>query len=176
MRFISPIAHFSMTLITCMLITGISCNPLQQDIIVYPPGTGSPEDARTTPQSPIQQAPSASDDTIERNITVTEANSIFSIGLPPGYMEEREVNAQEPVDFWFEYLTPGISLKVNGADIEIPADRRNSKLGYMGNVTSFKYIMKNLTGQTVSYNLHIIPSKSGESVPVVTREKWIAPQ
>lgn len=111
----------------------------------------------------------------ERQVTVTEANSVFSIGLPPGYKEERQVNAQKPIDFWFEYLTPDMSLEINGVAVEIPTRRSSTKLGYTSNVTSFSYVMKNLTSQTISYNLHMVPSKAGDSVPAVTREKWIAP-
>lgn len=147
-------------------------DPLKGNIKVYPPQS---PDQQQPPVTPPATPPMTSQlQTTERHITVTANNSIFSIGLPPGYCEEREVSAQKPIDFWFEYLTPDMSLEVNGNLIEIPI-RRTDKVGYTTNVTTFKYVLKNNSVQYRSYNLHMLPSKQGDSIPVVTREKWIAP-
>ena len=156
----------------CAVFSG---NPLQGDIKVYSGNKGG-EQEPAPPSAPfLNQSPVQPNNPTERQVTVTEANSVFSIGLPPGYKEERQVNAQKPIDFWFEYLTPDMSLEINGVAVEIPIRRSSTKLGYTSNVTSFSYVMKNLTSQTISYNLRMVPSKAGDSVPAVTREKWIAP-
>jgi hypothetical protein len=151
-------------------------NPLQGGIKVYS-GDKVPEQAQPPSQVPPaatpQPAPVA--DTTERHETVTDANSVFSIGLPPGYREERQVSAQKPVDFWFEYLTPDMSLTLNGIPVEIPARRGSGKVGFTSGVIVFSYVMNNLSGQYLSYNLRIVPSKPGEAVNIVTRETWTAP-
>jgi len=100
---------------------------------------------------------------------------VFSIGLPAGYREERSVTAQKPIDFWFEYITPEMALEVNGRSVEIPVRRSTAKLGYTAGVYNFSYVLRNLSAQPLSYNLHMAPSKAGDAVPAVTREKWIAP-
>jgi hypothetical protein len=149
-------------------------DPLQGGIKVYSGDKGGEQEqpsqlpAPATPPAPVA-------DTTERHETVTDANSVFSIGLPPGYREERQVNAQKPVDFWFEYLTPDMSLTVNGVPVEIPVRRGTGKVGFTSGVTGFSYVMKNLSGQYLSYNLRIVPSTPGEAVPMVTRETWTAP-
>jgi hypothetical protein len=123
-----------------------------------------------THQQPFQKPP----ETTTRNITVTDSNSVFSIGMPAGYREERQVTAQQPVDFWFEYLQSGMELRVNGQLVELP-ERWSGKIGYTQRVTSFSYTLKNGTGQSQSYNLRMVPSQTGASVQAVTTEKWIAP-
>jgi hypothetical protein len=113
---------------------------------------------------------------VERQVTVTEANSVFSIGMPPGYTEERQVTAQRPIDFWFEYVpADNVTLEINGVDVQIPDRWSNARVGYASNVTSFSYVIKNSSMQAISYNLHMLPSKAGDSVPLVTKEKWSAP-
>jgi hypothetical protein len=124
------------------------------------------------PQLSLPQALPTS--TVERQITITQANSVFSIGMPSGYKEERQVNAQKPIDFWFEYLNSDMELTVNGQTVEIPA-RWSSKIGYTRNVTGFSYVMKNQSGQSQAYNLRMVPSQPGDTVQAVTREKWTAP-
>ena len=150
-------------------------DPLQGGVKLYSGDKGGEEDQlpQVTPPPAATQTPAV--DTKERHETVTEANSVFSIGLPPGYREERQVNAQKPVDFWFEYLTPEMSLTVNGASVEIPVRRGTDKVGFTSGVTSFSYVMKNLSAEYLSYNLHIVPSIPGEAVPMVTWETWTAP-
>jgi len=152
-------------------------DPLQGGIKVYSGNKGAEQEQPSqilppTPPTP-QTVPPV--DTTERQVTVTEANSVFSIGLPPGYREERRVSAQKSVDFWFEYLTPEMSLTVNGAAVEIPVRRDMGKTGFTSNVMGFSYVMVNRSNQYLSYNLRIVPSKPGDSAPMVTRETWTAP-
>jgi hypothetical protein len=150
-------------------------DPLQGGIKVYSGDKGGEQEQTSQVITPPTPSPVPPVDTTERQVTVTDANSVFSIGLPPGYREERQVSAQRPVDFWFEYLTPEMSLTVNGVPVEIPIRRGTGKTGLTSNVTVFSYVMKNPSSQYLSYNLHIVPSKPGESVPMVTRETWTAP-
>ncbi len=152
-----------------------ACNPLQGGIKVYS-GSKGEEPPQSQPPAPlVSQPPSQAGDTKERQVTITESNSVFSIGLPAGYREERSVTAQKPIDFWFEYLTTEMALEVNGQPVEIPVRRTTAKVGYTTNVYNFSYVLTNLSAQPLSYNLHMAPSKTGDSVPAVTREKWIAP-
>jgi len=164
--------------IVMMLASGCqSCtpDPLQGGIKVYSGNKGL-EQEQPSPVIPTPSpTPAPTTDTTERHETVTDANSVFSIGVPPGYQEERQVNAQKPVDFWFEYLTPDMSLTLNGAKVEIPVSYGAGKTGFTSGVTSFSYVMKNTSKQYLSYNLRIVPSTPGESVPMVTRETWTAP-
>jgi hypothetical protein len=96
--------------------------------------------------------------------------------MPPGYTEERQVTAQKPIDFWFEYLpSDNVSLEINGVDVQIPAPQSSARLGYTSSVTSFSYVIKNSSLQAISYNLHMVPSNAGDSIPAVTQETWIAP-
>jgi len=150
-------------------------DPLQGGIKVYS-GDKIPDQEQTSqvpPPAAVPPAPAVQ--TNERHETVTEANSVFSIGVPPGYREERRVSADKPVDYWFEYLTPDMSLTVNGVPVEIPVRRGAGKVGFTAGVTAFSYVMKNLSGQYLSYNLRVVPSTPGQAVPMVTRETWTAP-
>jgi hypothetical protein len=159
-----------------MVASGCVCrpaDPLQGGIKVYPGNTAGQDTQPTQPQPPI--ATPATDKPVERQITVTESNSVFSIGMPPGYTEERYVTAQKPVNFWFEYLTPDVELIVNGKRIDIPQRRTSTKLAYTTDVFGFNYVIRNLTPQAISYNLHIEPSQPGSTVPAYTREKWTPP-
>jgi hypothetical protein len=168
----------SIALPLVLLLSGcnaFACNPLQGGIKTYS-GSKGEEQQQTQPPAPfVGQPPAQANSTEERQITVTESNSVFSIGLPAGYREERSVTAQKPLDFWFEYLTSDMALEVNGQPVEIPARRSTAKIGYTANVYYFSYVMRNLSAQPLSYNLRMAPSKTGDSVPAVTREKWIAP-
>ena len=150
-------------------------DPLQGGIKLYSGDKVGEEGQlpQAVPPPAASQTPAV--DTKERHETVTEVNSVFSIGVPPGYREERQVSAQKPVDFWFEYLTPDMSLTVNGVPVEIPVRRGTGKVGFTSGVTGFSYVMKNLSTQYLSYNLRIVPSKPGEAAPMVTRETWTAP-
>ncbi len=162
----------AVTLIACF-----ACNPLPEGIKVFSGGEkGGEQEPTPSLAPPLTQPPVQPNNPTERQVTVTSANSIFSIGMPPGYTEERQVSAQKPIDFWFEYLpTDNVSLEINGVAVEIPARRSSARLGYKTNVTGFSYVIKNRSSQVISYNLHMVPSKAGDSVPAVTREKWIAP-
>jgi hypothetical protein len=171
-----------LALLVCMVMIVLasgcqSCtpDPLQGGIKVYSGNKGAEQEQPSQVPSPSIPQTVPPVETTERQVTVTEANSVFSIGLPPGYREERRVSAQKPVDFWFEYLTPEMSLTVNGAAIEIPVRRGTGKTGFTSNVMGFSYVMVNQSNQYLSYNLRVIPSNPGESVPMVTRETWTAP-
>jgi hypothetical protein len=159
------------------MLTGCvpSCNdPLHGNLKVYPGNTGEGQLPSTTYTAPAV-TPSAKTDTVERHITITESNSVFSIGIPKGYREERTVTAEKPIDFWFEYIGENITLTVNGNTVEVPVRRTTTKLGYKSSVTSFSYTINNFSSAATSYNLRMTPTKAGDSVPAVTREKWIAP-
>jgi hypothetical protein len=163
-------------LLLLVLITALACNPLQGDIKVYSGDKGG-EQKTTPPSAPsLTQSPAQPNNPTERQVTVTSANSVFSIGMPAGYTEERQVTAQKPIDFWLEYLpSDNVTLQINGVDMQIPARWSNTRIGYTSSVTSFNYVIKNSSTQSISYNLHMMPSKAGDSVPLVTKEKWSAP-
>ena len=157
--------------------SAFSCNPLQGEIKAISGGKNADHSTEQT-QPPISFAspPAAqSNNIVERQVTITESNSVFSIGLPAGYREERSVTAQKPVDFWFEYVTSDMALEVNGQPVEVPVRGSAAKLGYTTNVYNFSYVLRNLSTQPLSYNLHMVPSQAGDTVPAITREKWVAP-
>jgi hypothetical protein len=149
-------------------------DPLQGNLKVFP---GNSDEGFQPPSSPpVASPPSVQVSTpTERSIVITESNSVFSIGIPAGYKEERQVFAEKPVDYWFEYVSPETTLQINGIKVEVPIRRTGARLGYTAGVTSFSYVMVNPTSQMVSYNLRITPSKKGEQVPASTIEKWTAP-
>lgn len=170
--FISLAIPISLLLSGC---NAFACDPLQGGIKTYS-GSKGEEQQQAQPPAPSAGQPTAQyNSTTERQITITESNSVFSIGLPAGYREERSVTAQKPIDFWFEYLTSEMALEVNGHPVEIPVRRSTAKVGYTANVYNFSYVLRNLSAQPLSYNLHMAPSRAGDAVPAVTREKWIAP-
>jgi hypothetical protein len=171
-------------LIALVLLTSTGCactpnDPLGGKIYTTSPATDTgetgqpaaitvPQPAATTPaQSKVQE--------VERQITVTRTNSEFTIGLPAGYTEEREISASKPVDIWFQYITPDMSLVVNGDTVQVPERRSMSKLGLVQGVTHLRYVLKNLSANYLSYSLRIMPATQSGDVPVTTREKWTAP-
>jgi hypothetical protein len=165
------------TSIAALLLTGLvtSCNdPLHGNLKVYPGNNEEGQPPSNTYTAPAV-TPSTKSETTERQITITESNSVFSIGIPKGYREERQVTAEKPIDFWFEYLGENVTLTINGNAVEVPVRRTTAKLGYTSSVTSFSYTIYNYSSAATSYNLRMTPSKAGDSVPAVTREKWIAP-
>jgi hypothetical protein len=163
-------------LLLILLLTTFACNPLQGGIKVYSGDKGSEQNAMPPSAPSLSQPPVQPNNPTERQVTVTAANSIFSIGMPAGYTEERQVTAQKPIDFWLEYLpSENVTLQINGIDVQIPARWSNARIGYVSSVTSFNYVIRNSSTRAISYNLHMVPSKAGDSVPVVTKEKWGAP-
>jgi hypothetical protein len=168
--------------LSAVLLTGCfacSNNPLSGDIKVFS-GTGkgetqSPADTISNPNATPAQTAQSKTETNERKITITDSNSVFSIGVPKGYKEERQVTAEKPIDFWFEYIGENVTLTVDGNILEVPVRRTTAKLGYKSGVTSFNYSILNSSSAATSYNLRMTPSKAGDSVPAVTREKWTAP-
>jgi len=172
----------SIILLSTVLLTGCfacSSNPLTGDIKVFS-GAGKgeeqiPSNTIPVPNTTPAQTTQSKIETNERTITITDSNSVFSIGVPKGYKEERSVTAEKPIDFWFEYIGENVILTVDGNVVEVPVRRTTAKLGYKSSVTSFSYSVFNSSSAATSYNLMMIPSKAGDSVPAITREKWIAP-
>ncbi len=165
------------TTIAALVLTGCAASsndPLHGNLKVYPGSVDEGQPPSNTNTAPAV-APSAKSDTTERHITITESNSVFSIGVPKGYHEERQVTADKPINYWFEYIGENVTLTVNGNAVEVPVRRTTTKLGYTSSVTSFSYTIYNYSSAATSYNLRMTPSKAGDSVPAVTREKWIAP-
>ncbi len=163
-----------------LLATASGCqscapDPLQgQGVKIYSGNKGVAEQQH--PQAPPSSQPAVPEtQTKERHEVVTEANSVFSIGVPPGYKEERRVTTQQPVNFWFEYLTPDMSLTLNGVPVQITVQYGAGKTAYTEGVTGFSYVMKNTSKQYLSYNLRIVPSTPGAQAPMVTSETWTAP-
>ena len=178
MRYTAAVAVVALALVLVILpAAGCgSCapDPLPGGVKIYSGDKAmEPEQQPQTP--PPQPVTQPAIQTKERHETVTDANSVFSISAYPGYREERQVNTEKPVDFWFEYLTPDMSLTLNGVPVEITTRYGAGKTAFTSGVTSFSYVMKNTSTQQLSYNLRIVPSIPGTSVPMVTRETWIAP-
>jgi len=160
----------------CLLM--LSCQqPHQQtgDVPIYtfPPQGNQPvtEAEANAPPSPSPQ--NNEEGYIVRNIIVDQQNSIFSIGIPAGQREQTEVTAEKPIDFCFEYLPAEAKLEVNGIEVQRDPFHWETKIGYTTSVTKFEYQISNTTGNYISYNLHLIPSAAGESVPVIVRQRWI---
>ncbi|MBN1375344.1 MAG: hypothetical protein JXA01_04240 [Dehalococcoidia bacterium] len=155
-----------------------SCNdPLQGNIKVFSTGAKGEEET-TADQNQVTapiKTPPVKQEITKRYITITESNSIFSIGIPKGYREERRVEAEKPIDFWFEYVNPEVELMVDGTPVEIPVRWTTEKLGFKSSVRSFSYTIYNSTSDFTSYNLHMVPTKTGEAVPAVTHEKYVVP-
>jgi hypothetical protein len=163
-------AIFSMALLSCRQS---SQQPGDIPIYTFPPQQNQPgaEPGSSTPVTPLP--PDTKGDYIVRNIVVDERNSIFSIGIPAGYREQTEVTAQKPIDFWFEYLLADAKLEVNGVEVQRDPFRWETKIKYTTSTFKFEYQITNKTGNSISYNLHLVPTVPGQSVPVVVRQRWI---
>jgi hypothetical protein len=155
-----------------LILTGIavSCRsvPSSESDIHFYNFNQEKGDMSPSNNQPTNQAPSYSNEPDEytRNVIVTEQNSIFSIGIPANHTEKTEVTAEKPVDFWFEYVPDDLQLKINNQLAPRDPTKWETKLGYMEHVTKFNYEAKNGSSGIMSYNLYIIPSTEGESVPV----------
>jgi hypothetical protein len=148
----------------------------QPNVPIY---TFSPNDVPTQPgtsktsSTPAVGMPSSpANQYIERNITVTDQNSIFSIGIPPGNVENTEVIAEKPIDYWFEYLPAEIKLEVDGKEIARDLLKWETKIAYTKSVNRFSYRITNAATQAISYNLHLVPSSPGASIAVKVRQRW----
>jgi hypothetical protein len=164
--------------VLCILMLSCRQAPPQTDdvpVYTFPPQGDQPEtDITPEPETPAAtETPDNNDGYTVRNIVVDRNNSIFSIGIPAGQSEETEVTAEKPIDFWFEYLPAEASLEVNGEKIQRDPFHWETKVSYTTAVTDFEYRIDNTTGNYISYNLHLVPSASGETVPVVIRQRWI---
>jgi hypothetical protein len=148
----------------------------QPNVPIY---TFSPNDVPSTSSTPkTSYSPSLgatstpAGEYIERNITVTDQNSVFSIGIPIGNVENTEVIAEKPIDYWFEYLPAEAKLEVDGREIARDTSKWETKIAYTKSVNRFSYRITNSTGQVISYNLHLLPSSSGTNISVKVRQKW----
>jgi hypothetical protein len=163
-------------LVAIMSMSLFSC--VQPNVPIY---TFSPNDVPATTSSPGPSsnpplgAARPSEENVERNITVTDQNSVFSIGMPAGYLESTEINAEKPVDYWFEYLPAEAILEVDGKEIARDASKWETKLAYAKSVTRFSYRITNKSGGAISYNLHLSPSTPGAGIPVKIKQKWTPP-
>jgi hypothetical protein len=169
---------FIVSIVILSSITVISCSssvPSSQDDIhmyTFDQGDGSmtPTGEPPTPNQPV---PNISDSQkYVRNEVVTEQNSVFSIGIPANYTEKTEVTAEKPVNFWFEYVPDDMQLKVDNQIVQRDPTQWEFKLRYTENVTKFKYEARNDSSGMMSYNLYIIPSDAGDSVPVTVTQKY----
>ena len=151
--------------------------PPKVEIYTFPPRSDSPPQTPSPGQPPAVQPPPAEkqpQDYVERRIVVDQRNSVFSIGLPANTREETEVIAEKPIDFWFEYLPNEVQLEVDGMPVQ-RSMRWELKLRYTTGVTRFKYVVINATPTFYSYNLHLMPTKTEGSIPVVVRQHWSQP-
>jgi hypothetical protein len=169
---------FILSIIILSTIAIISCSSSvpssQDDIHMY---TFDQNDGSMTPTgeppTPNQPVPNISDSQkYVRNEVVTEQNSVFSIGIPAKHTEKTEVTAQKPVDFWFEYVPEDMQLKVDNQMVQRDPTQWELKLRYTENVTKFKYEVRNDSSGMMSYNLHIIPSSTGDSVQVTVTQLY----
>jgi hypothetical protein len=170
---------------TCFILTFViagifmgACNQLPggTNIPIYTvPPQNEKRNQVPPPSSPPQAHPSTkpTDQTITRTIVIDERNYVFGIGLWAGYIEEREITAQRPIDIWFEYIPDEMQLEINGVTIQRSQFSREYKPGYTAGVTNLRYKATNPTVKDMSYNLYLIPSRSGDSVSAIVKEKWI---
>lgn len=154
-----------------------SCRQPDVSIHSFSPLNGQDENSGVTNTAPIQPTLPATttatgEEYIERNIIVDDKNNVFSIGMPAGYQERTEVSAQKPIDYWFEYLPVEVKLEVDGIEIQRTSSWE-MKIKHTRSVTNFRYVITNTTGSAISYNLHLVPSAAGTSVPVIVRQRWI---
>jgi len=167
------------TVIILTTTAGCTClpnDPLKGNLKVFP-GTVDEGDQQPAPSTqPLLSSPAQPASPVERQVTVTTSNSVFSIGLPAGYTEEREIRATRPIDIWFEYLpSENVTLEVNGQSVQVPVRRATAKTGYLTGVTHISYVLKNQSVQGISYNLRMVPVNTADKIPVTTTEKWTAP-
>ena len=171
----------TITLLLAIAILGtaiLSCSkPSQPDVPLstYPPQENQP---LTAPEPDTQTVPAPNNepdkDAIVRNIVVDEHNNIFPIGIPAGQQEQTEISADNPVDYWFEYLPAEAKLEIDGKEIQRDPIHWEFKIAHTQSVTKFSYCIHNTTGGDIAYNLHLVPSLSSDSVPVIVRQRWIA--
>jgi hypothetical protein len=170
------IVLFSAVTLLLSLVLQTGCSNAQTDepdvdIHTFPATTDGPPATPPQTQQPLDQPAPPTNEYNKRSIVVDERNNVFAIGLPAGYQEKREIEAQKPVDVWFEYLPQEIELEVNGVKVE-RSDRWEFKIQYMSSITELSYTARNTSSQYLSYNLHIIPSAQGETVSVEVKEWW----
>jgi hypothetical protein len=150
----------------------VSCNANNPNVPIYfyPPETIG---ASSAPNTGSSTSPDNGQQSAERNITVDQKNNVFSIGIPAGWEEQTQIVASKPVDYWFEYLSSDMKLIVNGKEVTRNPGIYETKIGYTKYVTGFTYQIANITGNAISYNLHLIPSDPSQSVQVIVHQKWV---
>lgn len=166
-------------LVACVFLFIAGCQSLgyskspEVDIYTFQSGDESPSPTPYSEQSQDFKTSTekAQQDYIERQIVVDEHNKVFSIGVPANTMEKTEVVAEKPIDFWFEYVPDDLKLEVDGVVVQ-RSSNWEFKIRYTADVTKFEYIATNSTSNYYSYNLHLIPTKAGDSVNVTVRQKW----
>ncbi len=172
------LVHLS-TAIVILCIFIMSCDKSDQPEIpltTYPPHQNqsrSVSEPNAVSNTPPQDEPDKNKDVYLRTIVVDEHNNVFPIGTLASQNEQTEVNADKPVDFWFEYLPEQVKLEINGKEIQRDTMHWELKIGYTKSVTKFSYCIYNTTGGDIAYILHIVPSSEGDSVPVIVRQRWI---
>jgi hypothetical protein len=176
--------YLFLLVLSLLTVVFISCHqstqplnkiPGEIPIYTFPPKDNQPANQPQSTPPVVSSPPSneAKEEYVERNIVVTEQNSIFSIGIPAGSKEKTDVIAQKPINFWFEYLAAEAKLEINGTEVQRNPFSWETKIHYTKSVTKFSYEITNTTGNYISYNLHLVPSMTGESIPVVVRQHWI---
>ena len=159
-----------------ILFLSLACEPTVTDLDI-PIYTYKPADlpaSSTQPQNNHSQPPPLVKDQsdIIREILINDKNNIFSIGIPTGFMEKTSAIAQTSFDLWFEYLPIDAKLEVNGIEVVRNPSKWETKIGYLKAVTRLSYQIYNTTSNSISYNLHLFPSKPGYSIPVTIRQRW----
>jgi hypothetical protein len=167
--------------LTTLIAANLSCQGSNTilgnvEFHTYPPPNSDTEfqtqQNNSTTQTQLNSPNSSADQTVERNITVDEKNSVFSIGIPAGYKENTSVSTAKPIDFWFEYLPSEAILEIDGNEIQFDSSRRNTKIAFTKSVTYFSYQITDNSTSSISYNLHMVPSVPGQSVAVTIHQLW----
>jgi hypothetical protein len=171
-----------MTRYLCLLLafvivagSAVSCAQPTPNVPVIlvppPPSTNQPLQPSPTPGG--SKPPTLYDTSpVTHNVVVNASNTIFTIGIPIGYQENTTVVAEKPVDFWFQYLPSNVVLEVNGKVAPRDPTTFETKIGYTKNVTQFSYQIVNTTGSIVDYALNMVPSTTGQSIPVTVTQTW----
>jgi hypothetical protein len=168
----------SIALLLSFFILTIGCQPSDSskspkiEIYTFPPKSSvpTPEQPQNLPELPVPGSTSTQD-YVERRIVVDERNNVFSIGVPANNKEETEVIAERPIDFWFGYVPDDLKLEVDGAIVQRSL-HWELKIKYTTGATKFKYVATNSTTNDKSYNLYLVPTRAGDSVSVIVRQRW----
>ena len=172
------IIYFYYLLATIVLsISLLACRqPAEPDVpvLAFPPRE---EQVNENPEQGLQESTPSQEEQdqgyVIRNIVVDNHNSVFSIGIPSGQQEQTKVEAEKAINFWFEYLPAEAKLEVDGTEVERDTFHWETKIRYTESVTTFEYCIYNTTRTYISYNLHLVPIASADSIPVTVRQRWL---